>query len=455
MSTNIIEKMTCSGFMEIYDTFDEAVAVFQRIPEENSVISVYQNSSFDRIFIDRSEKKQILMNFLTEDLQKTSGELNFLENGQKQIISVQKKVINTPDGILDFVIASDITIKKRLEEIRNNFLAIVSHEIKTPLTIMLGYLSCLEEELKDNEMMKTVIRNAENLNQIIETLLMVSECFRDGLQLEKTEFDLLVLIEEVIKKEQDEYPLISFQKEFSRLPMFTGDPQKLKSALHGVISNSCKFSRGNGCVSVRTSVADNEINIEIKDSGIGVSEQNQAYVFEPFFQVEEADVREFGGIGLGLTMAKEVVRLHRGKIEFSSQTEMGTSVRIVLPQQPGENKLRILIVDDNDTVRKLLKRVLSVHLITEASDAYRALDLISENDFDLIFMDINMQGMDGIEATREIKKIRPDASVCFISGMADIDYVKEGIRAGAFDYIVKPFEIEKVRDLVKKFMHQR
>ena len=321
---------------------------------------------------------------------------------------------------------------------KSAFIANVSHEVRTPLNGILGMARILRETQLDDEQrdcLKVLEDSGGVLLATINDVLDMSKVESGELVLELRNFDVVsitksacALFEEAANSKG--LKLIVEMTESDNIPSVRGDERRLRQVLHNLISNAIKFTES-GSVTIRVSychldpeIVENGLKIEVEDTGPGIPLFAQQKIFEPFGQADATINRKHGGTGLGLTISRDFVRHMGGDITLKSVVGQGSCFKLVLPlpavldaasttsaedAQPKRQRslghLSVLVADDNSTNRLILKKFLKGLdiLPSEASDGNGAVEFAVNNPVDLILMDVQMPGMDGIEATRQIK----------------------------------------------------
>jgi two-component system phosphate regulon sensor histidine kinase PhoR len=233
----------------------------------------------------------------------------------------------------------DITEMKNLERIKKDFVVNVSHELRTPLTAIKGYGETLEGEVseKGQEYLRIIKKNTDRLIDIVEDLLVLSALEDKKAPLEIEEVNLKNLAENVLKIFEPRAKLkgltLELRIEEQSLSRIPADPFRLEQMLINVVDNAVKYTE-KGKVSVVLTEKENGVVIEVKDTGIGIPEENLPHIFERFYVVDKSRARTLGGTGLGLSIVKHIVLLHKGTISVSSSPGEGTTFTITLPVSP-------------------------------------------------------------------------------------------------------------------------
>ncbi len=242
---------------------------------------------------------------------------------------------NKTDGVL--AVLHDVTKQQRLEMSRREFVANVSHELKTPLTTVKSHAETLLDIIGDNKTAETfantILNETDRMTRLVKDLLLISS-LEGKMVLNRTMFSLQDMINDVIST----MSLVASEKghrlhfeAVAEIPEFYGDRDKLEQVLYNVISNSIKYTPNGGKITIRAGRLYGEFFVEVKDNGIGIPEQDLERIFERFYRVDKARSRELGGTGLGLSISKSIVDAHGGTIKVTSEVGAGTAVTISLP----------------------------------------------------------------------------------------------------------------------------
>ncbi len=390
-----------------------------------------------------------------------------------------------------------IQAKKAAEDsgkIKEQFLANMSHEIRTPMNAIIGFTTLLLN--KTNNLTKEQIKHiqsihiaGENLLVIINDILDFSKIESGMLKLERIEFNLPELIQNVfnlfnLKAAEKEIELL-FEYDRSVPKFLIGDPVRLNQIIINLISNSIKFTdKGYIKLQLRTlrqSERKAIIRFIVEDTGIGIPEKKLESIFESFTQASSSTTRKYGGTGLGLTIVKKIVDLHKGEICVSSEVNKKTIFTVDLPfEKSNDNKLfelktisefeddystpeelNVLMAEDNEMNQELSKAIFKEigWNLDIAPNGKIALEKLSDHDYDIVLMDIQMPEMDGHEATTKIRnELKLNIPIMAITAHALNSEIKKCLDTGMNDYISKPFKVkelvEKVSMLVKKHKQQ-
>jgi PAS domain S-box-containing protein len=391
-----------------------------------------------------------------------------------------------------FVLVTDVTELKRAEiealqasKVKSRFLANVSHEIRTPLNGVLGMLSLALSrpmEREQQEYLEAAKTSANHLLTLIDDILDASKIQADGLVLVSKPFLLREVIDSVLStlkiQTQLKGILIEVNVADGISDLRFGDPVRLQQVLLNLFGNAAKFTnKGSIIISVSPVVEDEELLFfEVKDTGIGVPEEMREVIFEPFRQADESTTRQRGGIGLGLSICKEIVEKMDGNIGFRSEADVGSTFyfRARLPKVSEAPKreddkmvvkksdqligspLHLLIVED-DALSALVHTKFAESLgckVVRANDGIEALEILDKSKFDFILMDMQMPKLNGIETTRRIRAKEAESKrhipiVALTANAFDSDR-EHCLGAGMDAYISKPIRLSQLESVVRQ-----
>jgi PAS domain S-box-containing protein len=370
---------------------------------------------------------------------------------------------------------------------KSDFLANMSHEIRTPLSAMLGFAEVMlgEENLsvEHRDYISIVARNGRQLVRIVDEILDLAKIESDTIRVENVSFQPRQLIDEVatlLKVEAEKKELQFNLKYISQLPkVMSTDPTRLRQILINVIGNAIKFTdRGSVDVSVllknsKTNQYKKILQIEVKDSGIGISSEQRKKMFQPFMQADSSTKRLYGGTGLGLFLSKKLAKLLGGDLilgesgpgkgstfVFTAEVEVPELEKIATPtannnNQSGKEFLRgrVLIVDDVADNRKLVSYHVA-HLgfeVDQADGGARGIEKALANYYDAILMDVQMPEMDGFEVVKRLRGKNYKGPIVALTAYAMKGDKEKCLKAGFDDYICKPIETELLRKILLKY----
>lgn len=217
------------------------------------------------------------------------------------------------------------------------FVSDASHELRTPISVIQGYVNLLDrwgknDEATTQEAIDAIKSEAENMKELVEQLLFLARGDNETLHLELEVFDFSELIEEIIKETQMIDPTHTFRVKESAKAFVNADRQLMKQALRILIDNSIKYTPGGGEIVISVAEEDGTVRVSVQDNGIGIDPQNLPYIFDRFYRSDESRARKTGGAGLGLSIMKWIIDRHGGSIEVISRKNIGTRTTILLPR---------------------------------------------------------------------------------------------------------------------------
>jgi signal transduction histidine kinase/DNA-binding response OmpR family regulator/HAMP domain-containing protein len=384
------------------------------------------------------------------------------------------------------MILSDVTMlaQAKLEaeaasSAKSNFLANMSHEMRTPMNAIIGMTSLAKSssdiERKDYCLAK--IENASNhLLGVINDVLDMSKIEANKFDLSITEFDFEKLLQKVVGvinsrvEERQQKFNVRPDKHIPRI--LIGDDQRISQVITNLLSNAVKFTPERGSLWLRTLLLKEEegvctIQVEVQDTGIGMSEEQQSLLFASFQQADSSISRRFGGTGLGLAISKRIVTMMGGSIRVKSKPGEGSTFSFTMEVRrgdeaprsllnPGVNRdnLRLLVVDDDPDVRECFIDIMEQLRIAGdvASGGEEAWALIEQKGpYDICFVDWKMPGMDGIELSRRIKEQGTGHSVVIMISAAEWSTIEEDAKkAGVRKFLSKPIFASTLAELINE-----
>jgi PAS domain S-box-containing protein len=382
----------------------------------------------------------------------------------------------------------DVTERKRAEEkleaakiaaekasqAKDNFLALLSHELRTPLTPALVAASYLAEH-KDlpsefREEVTAIWRNVQLEAHLIDDLLDVTRITRGKIEVHHEVVDVHRLLHNAVQIAQND--MLEKRIELAIDLGATNhhvwaDPVRIQQVFWNLLNNAVKFTPERGRIVIGSSNEGGQFVFEISDTGIGIEPERQSRIFEAFDQGERSITRQFGGLGLGLTISKTLLDLHGGRISVQSEGKnRGATFRVFLDLlgEPllasadnvdggvtASRTLRLLLVDDHLDTRRVLSRLLTKfgHEVATADSAQGAMKLLESRRFDALVSDIGLPDGNGYNLVREAKRRQPLKAVA-LSGFGTEADIRRSLEAG-FDYhVTKPVDLNGLRSLLEK-----
>ena len=378
----------------------------------------------------------------------------------------------------EFILSPVLPKTDELSDVQGQFLASLNHEIRTPLSGILGMTDLLLETPLTEDQQEYVAATrlcAENLLEIMNVTLEYSALSANRVLVEKTEFPLRQTLEAVVAE-------FGFKAKAKALQLVVavddalpetaiGDAPRLKQLLGHLITNAIKFTP-KGSVEISATAESNSdsgrrLKIQVRDTGMGIPADQLVTIFESFRQLETGLSRGHGGLGLGLAVVQKLAALLEGSVSVTSRVGVGSMFTVDLPlRQPSESGLRrvemkplrgrVLVVDDNSMAQMvashaLRRQAFEVHC---AGDGLRAVDAASQAQFDVILMDLQMPGLDGFETVQRIRKLPGYQAIPIIAVTANCssDYRDRCANSGMQDFLAKPVRTRDLVQTVEKYL---
>jgi PAS domain S-box-containing protein len=430
----------------------------------------------------RAYLKSIEFQFLCKDGSYKYLELNSINLRQKEKI----------EGlILD---CRDITERKkdaeelqRAQKAKDQFMAHISHEIRTPINGIVGMATLLSQNpsvIEQSTYLNAIKSTADTLKVIINDILDLASIESGKLKLEQIGFSIKDLLQSLIstfdhQAKERNIQLLSLL-EVDANGIFIGDPVRLNQILINLISNAIKFTE-TGSIHVKCFVHKKEkrkyqIKFEVIDTGIGIPRNKLDTIFESFSQADASVTRKYGGTGLGLTIVKQLVEMQGGTISVKSKVNEGSTFSFILPYLRGtvdsgrlvnstktlDNRkklkgVRVLLVEDNDINRLYAQSILKSWgcKVEPAENGLIAVDKVKNQTFDIVLMDIQMPLMDGFEATKSIRSLakpKNQLPIIALTANATSKDMAKCIAEGMNECMAKPFTPEDIYRVISKFI---
>eukprot|EP00977_Amphora_coffeiformis_P001170 scaffold244_cov172-Amphora_coffeaeformis.AAC.23 len=476
--------------------FDSSGEVMDQNPEAVAVFGVSQctGPSFVERFVDMREGKSLLATILSSDgfccmdtkLYTRVGELRWFSikaGHSKDPITARSVIIYSARDITDVVLAKQEADRINLE--KSEFLAVMAHEIRTPLHHVIGFAELLGQTSltqQQAEYVKFLETSSHGLMTVINDALDYTKLEAGKMKLESIRFevqDLVAGVASAILPKAESKGLSIKHYACREVPnQVVGDPTRLRQILLNLLHNAVKFTKkGEILLDVKRLEDDHDgrytLRFEVSDDGIGIKEDHIDQIFCKYGQAEASTARNFGGTGLGLAICKLLVEAMGGKIGVFSEVGEGSTFWFELPYERSSaltespsleefnqiaesSKLHVLIAEDNKVNQKLAAALLKRlgHKSTIANNGLQAIHKLEQNEFDLVLMDVQMPVLDGLAATRRIRETFSRSSLPIIGLTADfrnfeLSKYKE---MGMNDCIGKPVRLAQLKESIRSAM---
>jgi signal transduction histidine kinase/CheY-like chemotaxis protein len=422
---------------------------------------------------------------LTEHpLKDKTGVTHFLDINLLRLQGAQKTI----QGVLYLVEdkTRDVTLRQELiaaNAAKDQFLALLSHELRSPLAPVIAMVGELEAEAPDSppvrEALEVVRRNVELEARLIDDLLDVTRISKGKLQLSFEPICIHQTLHRAYEICRSEIEAKNLEVEFRLRATHThveGDPARLQQVFWNLIKNSVKFTPEKGRITIETlNPAPNEIEARVIDTGIGIEQEKIDKIFNAFEQGQTEITRRFGGLGLGLAISKALIDAHGGKIRVRSPgKDQGATFSVELntvltpiggdgerQDQPADRETeravskhrRVLLVDDHHDTCMGMKRMLERrgYEITVAHSAQQAVEKVHTQDFDLLISDIGLPDRSGYELMREVR-LNKDLPAIALSGFGSEQDINQSKEAGFSEHLTKPINLERLEKTIQNLL---
>lgn len=441
---------------------------------------------------DKANAKRTLLEHFKKNTPLDYGFRMKVANGNYRYFRIRGMALKEPNGRAIRMAGSlsditelkeqSLTLEKALQAAesaniaKSHFLANMSHEIRTPMNGILGSLQVLKQDnLSDSSknLVEIGISSSKNLLAIINNILDLSKIESNNISLESLPTDIVELAKSIISElsflaEQKKIDLV-FNMNESVHQYWLADPVRLKQIIVNLISNAIKFTL-KGEVNIILSEQNEALVFEVKDTGIGISQSQIKNLFNRFEQADETITRNFGGTGLGLPIAQQLANLMKGEITVSSEANVGSTFSVILPlkkvelecpkklelpqaQPPNAEMLNILLAEDNEINQMIFDAMVSPTKanIRIANDGIETINEVAKQLTDLIFMDIQMPNMDGIQACQIIKNTNPNIPIVALTANVMAQDVDKYKRAGFDHCLGKPIDMHEIYSVIQKY----
>ncbi|HOO55532.1 MAG TPA: PAS domain S-box protein [bacterium] len=424
-----------------------------------------------------SEIEQVFDTIINENKPTLNESWLLKKNGGRLLVEWHGRPIVNAGGNLEyfFGVGMDITERKRLEQAKTNFLGSISHELRTPLSLILGYSEMLLKEKLPHQVkrrLKIIHERGKQQLRLVEELITLAT-FETGETIHnkkdvmfwdfirKYSNEARFMISSLVNKRYQTDNFV-FEKEIDdalKGAVVSCDEERIRQVIDNLIENSIKYSpKDNIFVRMEVKVQDGNVLVRIEDRGIGIPDSEKEMIFKPFYQVRKGLHPVSDGMGKGLSIVKEHVESHGGRISFESSTGRGTTFEFTLPikdivsYQTKRNIMKILVVDDDRDMVELIESL----LISEGFEVHTAYsekearDELEKSMPQLVLLDIQLPDGNGLDLCSDIKSDAKyaDTIVYLFSAKSIAELQEMSVWSGADGFIPKPFEIDSFVEMI-------
>jgi signal transduction histidine kinase/ActR/RegA family two-component response regulator len=363
---------------------------------------------------------------------------------------------------------SQVNSELAVDQLRLQFLANMNHELRTPLHGLIGATELLSLTSLDSEQqhyLEIFRSSSQQLLSLVENILDFSKMLSGEFKLHKTHFDLKQVVsdcyEHFLPFAQRKAVSLILALDESTPRWINGDAKRISQIVYHLVANALKFT-SEGCVTLSVAADPEFVTICVRDTGVGIPVAQQDRIFDAFHQEDVSHTRKYGGVGMGLAISRFLANAMEGDLKMNSKPERGSefSVRFPYTLNPEHERTeasavgqqpRILLVEDNEINQAIVYLLFSkrgIH-IDIAQDGLEGLNSHRNKPYDLIFMDMQMPVMDGIEATRQIRLFDPHVQIVALTANLVPQDKDKALKAGMNDFLCKPLDqgsLEKILD---------
>ncbi len=458
-------------------------------------ISGYSQQELLTMFVrDLSNTASIQSGILYQD-DVPASQQNLIRKDQVMLtVEVVSRKITLNNETLYLRTIRDISDKVKLEDelrvaidkaeesnrLKTGFLQNLSHEIRTPLNGILGFANMLNESLaveKRKHYIEVIHKSGDQLLRIIEDILEISKLETRQGDFVENEVCLNELLEHIYEKLRSQAAAKNLQFKLhcplsDKDSSLLSDKRKLYRAIHNVVENAIKFTES-GQVDVGYTLKNQEITIYVKDTGLGIPSEKSDIIYERFYQAELDPARTYSGLGLGLTIARKYIEFIGGSITLESTLGSGSTFSLNLPFLPLEeadsifankqvdkvkskDRYQILICEDEEVNFAYIHAVILMdernYTINRAINGLEAVNFCTENPVDLIFMDLKMPELNGLEATHRIRDIWPQVPIIMQTAYSNDNEEQDALDAGCNEFLVKPIQQQSLLKVLDTYL---
>ena len=409
-----------------------------------------------------SDVEQALLKVMANQSAISIDNARLYESQNKQIaeIAAQKQALEIGNARIN-----------EISRLKSEFLASMSHELRTPLNAILGFSEIMKDRLvqltpeQQQECLENIHASGRHLLELVNDVLDLSKIEAGKMELSYERFAVLSAIREVHNVTRalstPREISVSIDVEPEQLEV-QADKSKFKQVMYNLLSNAIKFTDPQGRVWVRARRDGDDLVVDVGDTGMGIPKEHQEHIFSEFYQLDKAARVE--GTGLGLSLTRRLVELHRGSISVESEPGRGSLFSFRIPISGaeagnGQRVGRILLVEDNESNRQLTTMVLSGsgYDVDVALSGDDGLHKARSNAYDLVLMDVQLPDLDGLAVTRMLKSdpATADVPVVALSAHAMRGDEQAAMAAGCSGYITKPFDVSSFVERITGYIRSR
>jgi two-component system CheB/CheR fusion protein len=402
--------------------------------------------------------------------------------GPRTLLAIKFPLRNRQDELYAVGgICTDISRQKRAEQHqrqevdrRDQFLAMLSHELRNPLGAILNATYLLEQDIEGrmaDEAREVIGRQSRHMARLLDDLLDVSRITQNKIAIRKHVIDLRDTVEDALHAIG---PVVDARAqelavELPDEPLYVeGDPARLQQIQVNLLNNAAKYTPPGERISLSLTHDDTNAIITVRDTGIGIPPDMLEGIFDLFVQANDVQEQDMGGMGVGLTLVRSLVELHGGTVVAASEgLGKGSEFRVTLPiakkrrrnsgtspDHSAPMQADVLIIEDNEDSREMLQALLELHglRVRTASDGIAGLAAIEEEPPDVALVDIGLPGLDGYEVARRVRRDLGDSQTMLIAltGFGQRADREAAIRAGFDEHLIKPLQFDELRRIFTK-----
>lgn len=426
----------------------------------------------------QTEKKESEIQLLKSEKELAEREKAYQRNVLFGVISISSLI----GMFLFFLYRNNRKTSKALQELdknKSNFFANISHEIRTPITLIKGYTEELDTtNQKQKDIKNSIDKQISNITEMVNSVLDLAKMQTAAFKISTEDTNIADLLKELFVNFKPLFEHKNLELKFENLAENAHakiDKTYIKRVFNNLLVNALKYTEI-GSVTVKTLNKDDVLIISVEDTGIGIQPQDLNNVFNRFYQVNN-NLNKAGGSGIGLAFSKEIVELHGGEVKVKSTPNKGSVFEIYLPlvaehnsvenneelditsttpkQKAALENTNFLIIDDNSDMRSYLTSVLKNYKCYEAENGIEGLQVLEEKEIDFVITDYMMPKMDGLAFINAVKEKGFSLPIIMLTAKTDINSKLEILSLGVEDYITKPFDKSELLIRIKNLLDNK